>query len=191
LGIWVVLPDPVSPAITTTLWSRMTSAMSALRWLTGSSAGYEIGGMAARRAARAATRAAARSECDLDRPGRPDRSRAGPAGEDVTELDSIPAGRINQEGPYRITVFRPAAFLRLRACRGLCPLPRTCSRLWFPAASCVPWVTPASLNRPQIRLIDCFIVVDSGFVVVLVHHGAPDQPPSPFPPQSFRGEAHQ
>src|SRR5438105_15239425 len=66
--------------------------------------------MAARRAARAAARAAARSECDLDRPGRPERSRADPAGEDVTELDSIPAGRINQEGPYRITVFRAAAF---------------------------------------------------------------------------------
>src|SRR6266566_2356110 len=65
--------------------------------------------MAARRAARAAARAAARSECDLDRPGRPERSRADPAGEDVTELDSIPAGRINQEGPYRITVFRAAA----------------------------------------------------------------------------------
>src|SRR5204862_1222308 len=54
--------------------------ISSLCWLTGSSAGYEIGGMAARRAARAAARAAARSECDLDRPGRPDRSRAGPAG---------------------------------------------------------------------------------------------------------------
>src|SRR5690348_8221239 len=90
----------------------MTSAMSSLRWLTGSSAGYEIGGMAARRPARAAARAAARSECDLDRPGRPDRSRAGPAGEDVTELDSISAGRIDQEGPYGITVFRPAAFRR-------------------------------------------------------------------------------
>src|SRR5712671_1414919 len=118
LGIWVVLPDPVSPAITTTWWSRMTSAMSSLRWLTGSSAGYEIGGIAARRAARAAARAAARSECDLDRPGRPGRSRAAPAGEDVTELDSIPAGRINQESPYGITDFRPAAFragLRVQA----------------------------------------------------------------------------
>src|SRR5689334_14196770 len=134
----------------------MTSAMSSLRWLTGSSAGYEIGGMAARRAARAATRAAARSECDLDRPGRPDRSRAGPAGEDVTELDSIPAGRIDQEGPYGITVFRPAAFLRLRACPGLCPRPRSCPRLWIPAASRVLWITPALLNRPQIRFIDCY-----------------------------------
>jgi len=37
------LARPVSPAITTTWWSRMTSAMSSLRWLTGSSAGYEIG----------------------------------------------------------------------------------------------------------------------------------------------------
>ena len=74
--------------------------------------------MAARRAARAAARAAARSECDLDRPGRPDRSRAGPAGEDVTELDSIPAGRINQEGPYRITVFLAAAFRRSRLAVG-------------------------------------------------------------------------
>src|SRR2546429_3426167 len=81
--------------------------MSSLCWLTGSSAGYEIGGMAARRAARAAARAAARSECDLDRPGRPDRSRAAPAGEDVTELDSIPAGKINQESPHGLTNFPP------------------------------------------------------------------------------------
>src|SRR5580765_3160259 len=66
--------------------------------------------MAARRAARAAARAAARSACDLDRPGRPDRSRADPAGEDVTELDSIPAGRIDQEGPYCITDFRAVPF---------------------------------------------------------------------------------
>ena len=84
----------------------MAAAMSSLRWLTGSSAGYVIGGMAARRAALAA----ARSACDLDRPGRPDRSRADPAGEDVTALDSIPAGRIDQEDPCRITVFRAAAF---------------------------------------------------------------------------------
>jgi hypothetical protein len=54
-----------------------------------------IGGMAARRAARAA----ARSERGLDRPGRPDRSRAGPAGEDVTESGSIPAERIDQMAP--------------------------------------------------------------------------------------------
>jgi hypothetical protein len=77
----------------------MAAAMSSLRWLTGSSAGYVIGGMAARRAALAAARAAARSACDLDRPGRPDRSRADPAGEDVKALDSIPAGRIDQESP--------------------------------------------------------------------------------------------
>src|SRR5689334_2741771 len=131
----------------------MTSAMSSLRWLTGSSAGKLIGGMAARRAARAAARAAARSECDLDRPGRPDRSRAGPAGEDVTELDSIPAGRINQEGPYGITDFRPGSFLGPQACPALCPLPRgllprgllprgllprACPGLRIPAASRVP-----------------------------------------------------
>src|SRR5689334_22711805 len=66
--------------------------------------------MAARRAARAVARAAARSACDLDRPGRPDRSRADPAGEDVTELDSIPAGRIDQEGPCCITDFRAVPF---------------------------------------------------------------------------------
>ena len=34
-GIWVVLPDPVSPAITTTWWSRIAAAMSSLRALTG------------------------------------------------------------------------------------------------------------------------------------------------------------
>src|SRR5512133_2437269 len=77
--------------------------------------------MAARRAARAAARAAARSACDLDRPGRPDRSRADPAGEDVTEFDSIPAGRIDQEGPSCITDFRAVPFRRRRACPGLCP----------------------------------------------------------------------
>src|SRR5690349_24828421 len=70
--------------------------------------------MAARRAARAAARAAARSACDLDRPGRPDRSRADPAGEDVTEFDSIPAGRIDQEGPDCITDFRPVPFREQR-----------------------------------------------------------------------------
>src|SRR5690242_17100263 len=76
--------------------------------------------MAARRAARADARAAARSACDLDRPGRPDRSRADPAGEDVTELDSIPAGRIDQEGPCCITDFRAVPFRQRRpilACR--------------------------------------------------------------------------
>src|SRR5436305_6828129 len=65
-------------------------------------------------AARRAARAAARSPCDLDRPGRPDRSRADPAGEDVTELDSIPAGRIDQEGPYCITDFRAVPFPQQR-----------------------------------------------------------------------------
>ena len=39
LGIWVVLPEPVSPAMITTWWSRMASAISSLRWLTGSSGG--------------------------------------------------------------------------------------------------------------------------------------------------------
>jgi len=61
-------------------------------------------------AARRAARAAARSERGLDRPGRPDRSRAAPAGEDVTEFGSIPAGRINQMAPEDITVFRPGSF---------------------------------------------------------------------------------
>src|SRR5208282_1346766 len=93
LGIWVVLPEPVSPAMITTWWSRMAARISSLRWLTGSSAGYEIGGMAARRAARAKACPA----CGLERRVR------GRAGEDVTGLDSIPAGRIDQIGPYRIT----------------------------------------------------------------------------------------
>jgi hypothetical protein len=75
--------------------------------------------MAARRAALAAARAAARSACDLDRPGRPDRSRADPAGEDVTELDSIPAGRIDQEGPYCITDFRAVPFRQRQPILGL------------------------------------------------------------------------
>ncbi len=39
LGIWVVLPEPVSPAMTTTWWSRMASAMSSRRCETGSSSG--------------------------------------------------------------------------------------------------------------------------------------------------------
>ena len=39
LGIWVVLPDPVSPATMTTWWSRTAAAMSSRRALTGSSAG--------------------------------------------------------------------------------------------------------------------------------------------------------
>ena len=39
LGIWVVFPEPVSPATITTWWSRMAAAMSSRRALTGSSAG--------------------------------------------------------------------------------------------------------------------------------------------------------
>jgi hypothetical protein len=80
LGICVVLPEPVSPAMMTTWWSRIARRISSLRWLTGSSGGYEIGGMAARRAARACAR-------DCDRAGRPAR----PAGEDITERNSMPA----------------------------------------------------------------------------------------------------
>src|SRR6185503_8336286 len=92
--------------------------------------------MAARRAARAATRAAARSACDLDRPGRPDRSRADPAGEDVTEFDSIPAGRIDQEGPYCITDFRAVPFRR---------------RATDPSHITRSLNLSSVLNRPQIR----------------------------------------
>ncbi len=103
MGIWVVLPEPVSPAMITTWWSRMARMISSLRWLTGSSAGYEIGGMAARRAARAEACLAGGLE-------RSERRARGRAGEDVTGLDSIPAGRIDQTGPHRITDFRPPAF---------------------------------------------------------------------------------
>ena len=39
LGIWVVLPEPVSPATITTWWSRMAAAMSSRLVLTGSSGG--------------------------------------------------------------------------------------------------------------------------------------------------------
>ena len=39
LGIWVVLPDPVSPATTTTWWSRIAAAMSSRRSMTGRSSG--------------------------------------------------------------------------------------------------------------------------------------------------------
>ena len=39
LGSWVVLPEPVSPATTTTWWSRMAAAISSFRWLIGSSGG--------------------------------------------------------------------------------------------------------------------------------------------------------
>src|SRR5436190_9332347 len=101
--------------------------------------------MAARRAARAAARAAARSPCDLDRPGRPDRTRADPAGEDVTELDSIPAGRIDQEGPYRITVFRarplpPAADHPEQPAR---PASRCAGLVRWCAGGLGSWFTPA------------------------------------------------
>src|SRR5689334_12846109 len=68
--------------------------------------------MAARRAARAAARAAARPAGAPERLGRRVLGPASRADEDVTELDSIPAGRIDQEGPYGITVFRSAAFRR-------------------------------------------------------------------------------
>ncbi len=39
LGIWVVLPEPVSPATTTTWLSRIASSRSSRRALTGSSGG--------------------------------------------------------------------------------------------------------------------------------------------------------
>ena len=39
LGIWVVLPEPVSPAMITTWFSLIARAISSLRWLTGSSGG--------------------------------------------------------------------------------------------------------------------------------------------------------
>src|SRR6187200_2875600 len=84
-------------------------------------------------AARRAARAAARSPCDLDRPGRPDRSRADPAGEDVTEFDSIPAGRIDQEGPDCITDFRAVPFRE--------PV--------FHGRRCAPITTRSTLPCPQ------------------------------------------
>src|SRR5688500_7333413 len=40
LGSWVLLPDPVSPATTTTWWSRMAARMSSRRSVIGRSAGY-------------------------------------------------------------------------------------------------------------------------------------------------------
>lgn len=49
LGIWVVLPEPVSPATITTWWSRTAARISSFFWLTGSSAGYRITGTAFRR----------------------------------------------------------------------------------------------------------------------------------------------
>jgi hypothetical protein len=68
--------------------------------------------MAARRAALAAACACARPGCVADRPPRDlaRRARASPADEGVTELDSIPAGRINQIAPIGITDFRAGAF---------------------------------------------------------------------------------
>jgi hypothetical protein len=97
----------------------MASAIWSLRWLTGSSGGYLMGGIAARRAARAAADASARADCEPERPvlarldlERPDRACAGAAssGEDITDRGSIPAGRIDQNGPRYVTVFGLSAF---------------------------------------------------------------------------------
>src|SRR6516225_7546726 len=106
----------------------MASAISALRWLTGSSGGNEIGGIAARRAARAAAAASARPLAERLGPERPDRACDRPdrvcgdaatsAGEDMTDRGSIQAGRINRVSPRYITVFRAAAFRRRPAWRG-------------------------------------------------------------------------
>src|SRR5690625_4124549 len=49
LGSWVVLPDPVSPATTTTWWSRIAVARSLRRWLTGSWSGNRTAGTEERR----------------------------------------------------------------------------------------------------------------------------------------------
>src|ERR1035438_5751865 len=76
----------------------MACRISSLCWLTGSSGGYEIGGMAARRAARSPALACEREERSVR-----------PARDDITERDSIPAGRIDQVGPHRITDFRPGS----------------------------------------------------------------------------------
>src|SRR4051794_15669266 len=43
-GSCVVLPDPVSPATTTTWWSRIALSRSSRRALIGSSGGYSITG---------------------------------------------------------------------------------------------------------------------------------------------------
>src|ERR1022692_4414658 len=77
----------------------MARRISSVRWLTGSSGGYEIGGMAARLAARSPARGCKRAE----RSGRPVR-------DDITVRDSILAGRIDQVGSHRITDFLPPAF---------------------------------------------------------------------------------
>src|ERR1700712_5572868 len=42
LGSWVVLPEPVSPATTTTWLSRMAAAMSSCRSVIGSAGSYAI-----------------------------------------------------------------------------------------------------------------------------------------------------
>ena len=39
LGIWVVLPEPVSPAMTTTWFARMAATMSSFRAVIGRSGG--------------------------------------------------------------------------------------------------------------------------------------------------------
>ena len=39
IGIWVVLPEPVEPAMMTTWFSRIASRMSSRRWLTGRPSG--------------------------------------------------------------------------------------------------------------------------------------------------------
>ena len=51
-GIWVVLPEPVSPATITTWWSRMAAAISSFFWLTGQLLGVADGGHPAARRAR-------------------------------------------------------------------------------------------------------------------------------------------
>lgn len=56
LGIWVVLPEPVSPATITTWWSRIACRITSFFWLTGSWSGYDTVGS---REARAASRSAA------------------------------------------------------------------------------------------------------------------------------------
>ena len=64
-GSWVVLPDPVSPAITTTWWAAMAAAISSRASDTGSSGGNSSTGTAARR--RSTRRAAASMSRDTER----------------------------------------------------------------------------------------------------------------------------
>ena len=59
LGICVVLPEPVSPASTTTWLARMAATMSSLRAVIGRSAGYVTRGTEIRRRSRRATEARA------------------------------------------------------------------------------------------------------------------------------------